>query len=70
MADKLHITVLPDGTIKVDTDKVSMPNHMNAEQFLRNMFSLAGGTIKRSLKHGLQHMHGHDHSHDSEQANQ
>lgn len=53
--DKVRITILDDGTIKVDTDKVSMPNHMNAEQFLRNMFTLAGGAVTRTIKHGLAH---------------
>ena len=57
--DKIKITILEDGTIKVDSDRVSMPNHMNAEQFLRNMFTLAGGTITRTFKRGLAHLQAH-----------
>jgi hypothetical protein len=69
MADKIKVTVLEDGTIKCDTDKISMPNHSNAEGFLRQMFSLAGGVIKRVMKGGAaahhHHTHeGHEHSHD------
>jgi len=67
MADKIKVTILEDGTIKVDTDKISGPNHVNAEGFLREMFKLAGGSIARKLKHASQHMFGHGHSHDDHQ---
>ncbi len=70
MADKIKIHVLEDGTIKVETDAVSMPNHMNAESFLKNMFTLAGGAITRKLKHGVLHAFGHDHKHTDESAHQ
>ncbi len=68
--DTIRITILEDGTIKTDTDKVSMPNHQNAEQFLRSVSTLAGGKTEIKLK-GL-HLHsalaahthdGHTHSH-------
>ena len=64
MSDKIKISILEDGTIKVDTDKVSGPNHVNAEGFIRSMFSLAGGSVVRKLKHAAQHILGHAHSHD------
>ena len=67
MSDTIKITVLEDGTIKTETDKVSMPNHANAEAFLRDMGRLAGGPVVRKAKHGfvLSHTHqdGHTHSH-------
>ena len=69
--DKIKISVLADGTIKLETDKVSMPNHASAEQFVRETARLAGGTtnVKGKHKHGHTshtHDHGeeeHDHEH-------
>ena len=69
--DTIQITVLEDGTIKLETDRVSGPNHLNAEGFIREVFKLAGGTGRRTLKtnaslhHALhQHTHdGHTHNH-------
>lgn len=66
MADNIEIEILPDGTIKTSTDKVSMPNHANAEAFLREMARLAGGPTERKRKHGHAHTHTHDHVHDHE----
>ncbi len=71
MGDKIKITILEDGTIKVDTDKISMPNHLSAERMLAGTFALLGGEIKRKAKHAIQHAfnkqhdheHGHDHQH-------
>ena len=62
--DRLKIEILEDGTIKTTTDAVSMPNHANAEQFLREMARLAGGTTVRKAKQGHSHAHGHEHGHD------
>lgn len=61
MSDNIIITVLEDGTIKTETDKVSMPNHANAEAFLRDIGRLAGGPITRKHRHGLSLAHAHDH---------
>ncbi len=52
MPDKMQITILADGTIRVETDKISGPNHLNAEQFLREMSKLAGGEVTIKAKHG------------------
>jgi len=69
--DAISIKVLEDGTIKIETDKVSAANHVNAEGFIREIFRLAGGTGKRTLKTGASlhhalHVHaadGHTHTH-------
>ena len=62
MSDKVTITILDDGTIKLETDKVSMPNHQNAESFLRDVGRLAGGKVERKHKHGaVWHQHSHEH---------
>lgn len=68
MPDKIQIQVLADGTVKVSTDKISLANHLSAEKFLAQTFSLLGGEVKRKAKHAFQHafgsQHAHDHDHD------
>lgn len=63
MSDKIKIEILPGGIIKTTTDKVSMPNHANAEGFLRDMARMAGGKITRTHRHG-GHSHSHNHNHE------
>ncbi len=62
--DKIKIEILQDGTIKMSADQISMPAHMNAEAFLREIARLAGGTTTIKHKHGHSHTHGHEHGHD------
>ena len=74
--DKLTIEILADGTIKTTADGVSAANHDNAENFLRNVSTLAGGKVTRRLRTDLppnqlrraleEHTRdGHTHSHGS-----
>lgn len=70
MADTIKIKVLEDGTIKVETDKISMPNHLSAEKFLSATFALLGGEIKRKAKHAFQHTFGKHHAHDHDHQHQ
>lgn len=72
MADMMNISILEDGTIKIETGKVSAANHVNAEAFIRECFTMAGGKSKRVLKAGASlhhalHVHaadGHTHGPD------
>lgn len=66
MSDTIKIEVLEDGTIKTTTDKVSMPNHANAEAFLREVARLAGGKTERKARHGHIGGHVHEHEHGGE----
>ena len=52
MADQIKITILEDGTLKVETGKISGPNHLGAEQFLREMSRLCGGTVEIKARKG------------------
>ena len=62
--DEIQIELLDDGTIKVTTDAVSMPNHASAEEFLRVMAQLAGGNQERTRQaHAVHHHHEHTHEH-------
>ena len=60
--DEIEIEILEDGTIKTTTDKVSMPNHASAEEFLRLLAELAGGEQRR-VRRGHSHHHHHEHDH-------
>ncbi len=70
MADHISIKVLADGTIKVETDKISLANHLSAEKFLSQTFTLLGGEIKRKAKHAFQHALNKDHAHDHDHQHQ
>lgn len=52
-SDKLTIEILPDGTLKTSADSISGANHDNAENFLRNVATLAGGTSTRTIRTDL-----------------
>lgn len=58
--DVVKVSILEDGTIKCDTDRISLPNHSNCEQFLRETARELGGTATTKMKH----KHGHtSHTH-------
>ena len=66
-SDKLNIRILADGTIKTTTDAVSKANHDNAEQFLRAVATLAGGTttrVRRTDLNPARHVHHHEGDHE------
>ena len=65
MPDKMQVTILEDGTIRIETDKISGPNHLNAENLLREVAKLAGGpvTLRKKQSHGHDHHHEHEHEH-------
>jgi hypothetical protein len=59
--DVIKGTILKGGLVKLETDRVSLPNHMSADRLVK-MFneSLGGETaIERKKTHG--HVHEHDH---------
>jgi len=51
--DTMHITILDDGTIKAETDAISMANHANAEAFMRELATAAGGKQERKHRQGI-----------------
>lgn len=58
--DRMKIEILADGTIRIDSDGISLPNHQAAEAFVRDAATLAGGTTEIKHKHGAK---GHVHQH-------
>ena len=70
MPDEMKITILEDGTIKCETDKVSQANHSTAEALLRNLQSASGGGTQTrkhkagvvgAIVHAWQHATGKSH---------
>jgi len=62
--DILNIEVLESGLMKIDTNGVSQPNHVSAENFVRECARLMGGPsgVKRKRQgHGHHHEHEHEH---------
>ena len=60
--DAIAIEILANGDIKVTTDPISPANHLNADQFLTFLATLAGGeTTKAKNRRGHTHTHQHDH---------
>lgn len=61
MADIINVEILPDGSLKIETDKVSMPNHAGAEALLRDMTTAMGGEAVRKRKVSVNKAVGHTH---------
>lgn len=69
--DLMNVTILTDGTIRIETDAISQANHMTAEAFLRNIATAAGDKQDRKHKQGMlgasacmiHHVLGMGHSH-------
>lgn len=66
MADKMEITIMPGGVIKIVTDPISAENHVNAEEFVKFIARKAGGeteVTKRTDAHHEHDTHEHEHEH-------
>lgn len=64
---ELLVTVLDDGSVKIETDKVAPADHVRAERFLAEVQRLLGGqTTKTKLAHTHSHDHNHDHHHEGD----
>lgn len=65
--DVMIISITEEAVIKVDTDRISQPNHMNAASFVNEIARLAGGSTTKTHKHkGAAHLHHHEHGEDHE----
>lgn len=64
---QMKITILEDGTIKTETSDMAGPSHKAADDFLKTVAKLAGGTVSETpLKKGHVHSHEHGHTHSHE----
>jgi hypothetical protein len=59
MADTIRIQILPGGLVKLETDRISSPNHLSADRLVRGLEEdLGGGTETRRKAEGtLAHAH-------------
>ena len=56
--EKIKITILPGGVVKVETDKISGPNHLSADRLLRGIEEdLGGETVVQAKRQGVLHTH-------------
>jgi hypothetical protein len=61
--DRMNIRILEDGTLVIETDKISGPNHINAEKALDFLSKEMGGKTVRERR---PNRHVHEHTHDTE----
>ena len=50
MADEMRIEILPDGTIRTETNPISPINHQSAEDFMKQIATLTGGPMVRARR--------------------
>ncbi len=48
--DKLHITILPGGIVKIETDRISAPNHLSADRLIHGLEDDLGGAPRIERK--------------------
>lgn len=65
--DAIEITILPDGTIKAETSKISQANHALAHNFFNVLEELTGAKASK-VKRGHGHVHNHVHEHEKGKA--
>ena len=65
--DKMTLTILEDGTAKLEVDGISAANHTSADRIVKEFAAMMGGPLKiehSTKKHSHQHQHGgvkHEH---------
>jgi hypothetical protein len=42
--DNIRISILPGGLVKIETDRISAPNHLSADRLIRGVEDELGGT--------------------------
>jgi hypothetical protein len=68
--DEIDIEILPDGTVKTTTPKISAANHSSAHSFMHSITDLLGGAKTAKKRTGMTHAHEHEHTHDQQKAGQ
>lgn len=63
--DEILFTILEDGTVKMETDKIGSANHAQAERLIASIAKQLGGATETIRKReGHSHSHAHAHGHD------
>lgn len=63
--DKLRVTILPGGLVKIDTGRITAPNHLSADRLVRGLEEDLGGETriqrkKESVIDDREHHREHD----------
>lgn len=62
--DKIHITILPGGLVKLETGRISAPNHLSADRLVRGLEEDLGGSTQLERKRAdaaLEQHHRREH---------
>lgn len=59
---EMCVTILDDGTVKIETADMAGVDHVSADEFFRMMARVIGGTVT-DTKIGLAQTHTHTHEH-------
>ena len=62
--DTIFIEVLPDGTIRSTTPRISAANHSSASEFFKFLTRLTCGATSAKSRSKETHTHSSEHSHD------
>ncbi len=60
MSDKVKIKILAGGLVKIETDRISAPNHLSAERLIRGLEADLGAQTQVERKREgtlLEHQH-------------
>ena len=63
MSDSIEFEILEDGRCKAITDKISLPQHQNAENVLAFIGRLTGTPITRKARTDVKHGDSKHHHH-------
>ena len=59
MADTIRIQILPGGLVKLETDRISSPNHLSADRLVRGLEDDLGGDTESHRKTESTLVHEH-----------
>ena len=62
---EIDITILADGTCRIETGNMAGVKHQAADQFIKELERLMGGDVKIERTKS-SHLHAHDHTHGHE----
>ena len=61
--DEIKVTILIDGSVKVQTDEISPANHLQADNLMKFLAEKLGAPVAETKA-----KHAHEHAHDKAKA--
>jgi len=59
MSDTIKWKILKDGTVSIETDRISGENHVSADKLLESLTDMVGGPVSIEDKRGKIHKSQH-----------